>query len=344
METSEDEHSTGSLSQARTYVRSTSQSLSSRLGLEDQNNLAGFGFILPNLIVFSIFLLGPVVFAFYLSFQSWNLFLGEGEWAWTTVFGVRLPIQNYIEVLTPLPWANNWASLRSPSYNLWWFAFRNTVIYTAIVVPCQIIGGFLLALVLDSRIRGKKVFRAAFFMPVMLSSAASGVIWRWLLAKNGAVNEFLRPLGLAHAWANDPATALGALMLIGLWGGIGFNMILYLAGLQNIPEELYEAARIDGASGWDRIQHVTWPNLRNTHFFVTVLAIIGTFQVFGIALVFAEGGPHHATTTTVMHIYRTAFANSSYGKGAAMAFLLFSVVFVFSYYQYRLRQQQEVEY
>jgi ABC-type sugar transport system permease subunit len=345
MGTGRDEHrGETAFSATRSYLRSASRGVSARFGLEDQNNLAGFGFVLPNLIVFSLFLLGPVLYAFYLSFQSWNLFLGEGELAWTAIFGVRLPVQNYVDVLTPPPWADGWASLSSPSYNLWWFAFRNTVLYTAVVVPCQIIGGFLLALVLDSRIRGKKAFRAAYFMPVMLSSAASGVIWRWLLAKNGAVNEFLRPLGLAHAWANDPSTALGALMLIGLWGGIGFNMILYLAGLQNIPEELYEAARIDGAGGWSRVRHVTWPNLRNTHFFVTVLAIIGTFQVFGIALVFAEGGPHHATTTVVLHIYRTAFANSSYGLGAAMAFLLFSIIFVFSYYQYRLRQQQEVEY
>ncbi|QIO24799.1 carbohydrate ABC transporter permease [Haloarcula sp. JP-L23] len=327
----------------RKRVTRFKQSLPS-FGHADQNNLAGLLLILPNFVVFSLFLLGPVLFALFLSTQNWNVFTSSGEWAWTTLFGVRLPIQNYVEVLTPWPWENNWASLRSPSYNLWWFALRNTIAYVVVVVPTQIIGAFLLALALDMRIRGKKPLRAAYFMPVMLTSAASGVIWRWLLANKGVVNEFLRPFGLANAWANDPGTALGSLMLIGLWGGIGFNMIFYLAGLQSIPEELYEAARIDGATGWQRIKEVTWPNLRNTHFFVIVLSIIGTFQVFGIALVFAKGGPYHATTTTVVLIYKTAFENSSYGKGAAMAFMLFAIVFVFSYYQYQLNQQNEVSY
>ncbi|RDI69831.1 carbohydrate ABC transporter permease [Halopelagius longus] len=310
----------------------------------EENNLAGFLFVIPNVVVFSVFLLGPILYAFVLSFQEWNLFLGTGKPAWTEVFGLRLPVGNYVEILQPLPWENNWASLRSPSFNLWWFAVRNTVAYTAVVVPVQIIGGFLVALALDSRIRGKKVYRAAYFLPVMLSAAASGVIWRWILSQNGVVNEFLRPVGLAYGWANSPNTALGALMLIGLWGGIGFNMILYLAGLQNIPDELYEAARIDGADGLDRIRHVTWPNLRNTHFFVTVLAIIGTFQVFGIALAFAEGGPARATTTVVVLIYETAFVKSSFGRASAMAFFLFAVVFVFSYYRYRIEQQDEVAY
>lgn len=310
----------------------------------EENNLAGLLFVLPNVLVFGVFLLGPILYALVLSFQEWNLFLGTGELTWVTLFGIRLPLGNYAEILQPWPWENNWGALGSPSFNLWWFAVRNTALYTVVVVPTQIVGGFLVALALDSRIRGKKVFRTAFFVPVMLSAAASGVIWRWVLSKNGVVNEFLRPLGLAHGWANSPETALGALMLIGLWGGIGFNMILYLAGLQNIPDELYEAARIDGASGLQRIRHVTWPNLRNTHFFVTVLAIIGTFQVFGIALAFAEGGPARATTTVVVLIYETAFDQSSFGRATAMAFLLFAVVFVFSYYRYRIEQQDEVAY
>ena len=310
----------------------------------EENNLAGFLFVIPNVVAFSVFLLGPILYAFFLSFQEWNLFLGTGQPAWTEIFGIRLPVANFVETLQPFPWENNWAALQSPSYNLWWFAVRNTVLYTAVVVPVQIIGGFLVALALDSRIRGKKVFRAAYFLPVMLSAAASGVIWRWVLSENGVINEFLRPLGLAYGWANSPDTALGALMMIGLWGGIGFNMILYLAGLQNIPDELYEAARIDGADGLERIRHVTWPNLRNTHFFVTVLAIIGTFQVFGIALAFAEGGPARATTTVVVLIYETAFVQSSFGRATAMAFFLFAVVFVFSYYRYQIEQQEEVAY
>lgn len=335
----------------RSWLGAGASALRSAVGLvrgavdrpQQENNLVAVLFILPNLIVFGLFLLGPIVFAFVLSFQEWNLFLGTGEPAYIELYGFSLPLRNYAEILQPWPWENNWGPFRSFSYSLWWFAFRNTALYTIVVVPVQIIGGFLVALALDSRIRGKKLFRAAYFLPVMLSAAASGVIWRWVLAKNGTINDFLEPLGLAHNWAGDPQTALGALMLIGLWGGIGFNMIFYLAGLQNIPEELYEAARIDGADGIQRIRHVTWPNLRNTHFFVTVLAIIGTFQVFGIALAFAEGGPARATTTIVVLIYETAFVQSSFGRASAMAFLLFAMIFVFSYYRYRV-EQREVQY
>jgi len=330
------------------WVRDRLQSVDLDPFSDENDNLTASVFLLPDVVAFTAFKFVPFLFALYLSFQSWNLFMGTGEWAWTTVsvlgVSLELPIANYVDVLTPAPWTDNWGALQSPSYNLWWYAFRNTIVYMLLVVPTQIVGGFLLALALDSRIRGLRIYRAAYFVPVMLSAAASGVIWRWLMAENGVINRYLEPLGVAHPWANDPSTALVALALIGIWGGIGFNMIFYLSGLQNIPDELYEAARIDGASTLQRIRHVTWPNLRNTHFFVTVVAIIGTFQVFGIAMAFAQGGPYNATTTIVVLIYRTAFERSQFGSGAAMAFLLFVAIFAFSYYQYRYNQQQEVDY
>ncbi|SIR66062.1 carbohydrate ABC transporter membrane protein 1, CUT1 family [Haladaptatus litoreus] len=306
------------------------------LGLTDeQNNLSGYLFVLPNVIVFSIFLLAPVLYAFYLSFNEWNILTAEGTW---------VGLQNYVSVLTPLPWENNWAPLRDPTANLWWYSMKNTVVYAVGTVPLQIYGGLAVALMLDKRIRGKKVYRAAYFMPVMLSGAASAVIWIWLLSSNGIINSFLQPLGLAHNWIGDPSTALGGLILMAIWGGIGFNMILFLAGLQNIPDELYEAARIDGASRWHRFRHVTWPNLGNTSFFVLVMAIIGSFQVFGTALVFSDGGPYYSTTTVVLLIYQRAFEEGQMGVGAAMAFILFLIIFVFSYYQYRYRKSEEVEY
>ncbi|MEM4780862.1 MAG: sugar ABC transporter permease [Halalkalicoccus sp.] len=310
-------------------------SLPISLPTEDQNNLAGYLFVAPNLLVFSIFLLGPVLYAFYVSFNEWNILLGEGTW---------IGLGNYVSILQPWPWENNWAALRSPEVNLWWYALRTTAIYAVGTVPLQILGGLAVALMLDKRVRAKKAYRAAYFMPVMLSGAASAVIWRWLLASDGIINEFLAPIGLAHNWASDPSTALGGVMVMAIWGGIGFNMILFLAGLQNIPNELYEAARIDGCNGWQRFRNVTYPNLENTNFFVIVMAIIGAFQVFGIALVFSEGGPYFSTTTTVLLIYQRAFQEGHMGEGAAMAFLLFLIIFAFSYWQYRYRKSEEVDY
>lgn len=326
----------GLLGQLKDQTAAASAAIRERVGItEDQNNLAGYLFVLPNVVVFSAFLLGPVLYAFYVSFHEWNILIGEGTW---------IGLENYVSVLQPWPWEDDWAPIRDPTANLWWFSLRNTVVYAIGTVPLQIFGGLAVALLLDTRIRAKKAYRAAYFMPVMLSGAASAVIWRWLLSSNGIINEFLRPLGLDHAWAADPSTALGGVMLMAIWGGIGFNMILFLAGLQTIPEELYEAARIDGTNGWQRFRHVTYPNLENTNFFVVVMAIIGAFQVFGIALVFSEGGPYYATTTSVLLIYQRAFQEGHMGEAAAMAFLLFLLIFAFSYYQYKHRKTEEVDY
>ena len=300
-----------------------------------KDNLAALLFILPNLIVFTAFLFIPVVFAVYLSFSEWQVLTGDLQF---------VGLSNYETLLYPLPWENDWAVLGTPTVNLWWWAVSRTMIYTFGVVPVAIAGGLAVALVLDRQIRFKKAFRAAYFLPVMLSGAISAIIWGWILNLNGIVNNVLGPVGLAHNWIGDPSTALGAIMLIAIWAGIGFNMIIFLAGLQNIPDELYEAARIDGTNGWQRFRHVTWPNLQNTYFFVIVLAIISSFQVFAIAYALTTGGPYYATTTIVVLIYQEAFQHDSMGLAAAMAMILFLIIFIFSYYQYRTRGNDEVTY
>ncbi|QIO24436.1 carbohydrate ABC transporter permease [Haloarcula sp. JP-L23] len=326
----------------RTNLRRFLAAAKRRIGIrDDQNNLMGLAFVAPNIVVFSTFLLGPVLYAFYISFQEWSILAGAGQW---------VGLANYFEVLQPLPLTYQSGSIvwqpkvfTDPSASLWWYSLKNTFVYAIGTVPLQIFGGLAVALMLDKRVRFKKTYRAAYFMPVMLSGAASAVMWRWFLAGDGVINGPL-PSFLEHNWAGDPQTALGGVMLMAIWGGIGSNMIFFLAGLQNIPEELYEAARIDGASQWHRFRHVTWPSLGNTNFFVFVMAIISAFQVFGIALVFSQGGPIYSTTTTVLLIYQRAFEEGAFGEGAAMAFVLFLIIFTFSYYQYRYRDQAEVSY
>lgn len=340
------------------FIRGEGGTVRSRFGFnEEQDNLTGLLFVLPDLVVFAIFLFAPVAYAFYISLQNWNILLGQGELAWTTLLGLELPIQNYAQVLTPAPIQGSLGNLHlntevltSPTANTFWYAMRNTFVYAIGTVPLQIYGGLAVALMLDKRVRFKKTYRAAYFMPVMLSGAASAVMWRWFLSADGVVNNLLRPIGetigvqLAHNWAGNPKYALMGVMVMAIWGGIGSNMIFFLAGLQNIPDELYEAARIDGASRWHRFRHVTWPNLGNTNFFVIVMAVISAFQVFGIAMVYSEGGPLYATTTVVLLIYQRAFEEGKMGLGAAMAFILFLIILSFSYYQYKHRDQGEVSY
>jgi len=298
---------------------------------EGHSNLLGVAFLTPNLLAFGLFMLLPVLFAIYVSFTNWNILAMDATW---------VGLENYKEAATPLPWENNWAALRDPTVNTWWFALKNTIVYVIATVPMAIYGGLTAALLLDTRIRGKKAFRAIYFLP----GAVGAVVWRWHFAVNGLINQLLRPFGLDHNWAGDPATALFSIIVIGVWIGIGFNMILFLAGLQNIPDELYDAARIDGATQWHRFREVTWPNLANTTFFVIIISMIGSFQVFGIAYVFSQGGPYYATTTAVVRIYQLAFENGQMGLASAMSIMLFAILFMFSYYQYHHRQSEEVEY
>ncbi|WP_264556748.1 carbohydrate ABC transporter permease [Halocatena marina] len=297
-----------------------------------QDNLIGMLFLVPNVVVFSAFMLTPVLFAFYISFTEWSI-LGTPSW---------VGLDNYVTIFTPLPWENNWAALRTPDANLWWWSVKNTLVYAIGTVPLSVFGGLGAALLFDKGIRAKKTFRAIYFMPVMLSGAASAIIWRWVFSGSGILNYFLEPVGLAYNWAGSTDTALFGVMTIAIWAGIGFNMIFYLAGLQNIPDELYESARLDGANAWQRFRRITWPNLSSITFFVLVLAVIKSFQVFAYAYVFSEnGGPYYATTTIVVLIYKRAFEEGQMGVGSAMAVCLFLMIFAFSYYQYRLRDNNE---
>lgn len=309
-------------------------SLKERLS-NNRDDLYGYLFVLPDLVTFTGFLFIPVAAAFILSFFDWSTLGGAQGW---------VGLDNYRNLVYPYPWENNFAPLRSPEANLWWFAVRNTVIYIVGVVPLAVYGGLGTALLLDSDIPGEDTVRAMYFIPVMLSPAAIAIIWRWILADQGIANEFLGILGFTHNWATSTTTALPSVMLMAIWANIGFNMIIYLSGLQSIPSELYDAARIDGAGPWEKFRNVTWPNLNNITFFVIVLAIINGFQVFAFAYVFAQGGPYHATTTIVVYIYQRGFEAGDLGSASAMSVLLFIFIFIFSYSQYRARDQQEVDY
>ncbi len=278
---------------------------------------AGYGFLTPNLIGFLIFTLLPVLAALALSFTEWDL-IRPIQWV-----GLR----NYIRLLT-----------NDPTFIK---VLRNTTFFVLVTVPLRMVLALLVALVLNQNLRGTMFFRTAFFMPVVSSAVAVALVWQWIFhADFGPLNSILWMLGVSNPpnWLTSTKWALPALMIVSVWQGIGFNMVIFLAGLQGIPEQLYEAARIDGATGWHCFWKITLPMLSPTTFFVLVITTISSFQVFDLAVIMTEGGPANATNTIVYHIYRNAFQFFRMGYAAAIAWFLFVVIFILTWIQFRYQK------
>jgi len=218
---------------------------------------------------------------------------------------------------------------------------RNTAYYVLGTVPAGLVLSLLLALAMNARIRGITLFRAIFFIPVISSSVAVAMMWRWLFNSDfGLINVGLAALGLpAIPWLSSTAWAMPAVIIMAIWKNLGYNMVIFLAGLQGIPQELYEAAAIDGAGGVARFRHITLPMLAPTTFFILVISVIGSFQVFDLAFILTAGGPGNATNTIVMYIYNQAFQFFHMGYAAAIAWLLFIIIFTITLLQMRLQKR-----
>ena len=276
--------------------------------------LTAYLFLAPGLVLFVAFRVYPLLEGLWLSFT--NARLGRPVHAW-------VGLANYARLLDDTRF----------HVSLW-----NTAFYTvASTLPVLAIP-LALALALN---RGalRTVLRSAFFFPFTLSVVTVGLTWLWLLDPVvGPFNYYLRALGLpVRSWLADPATAMWVIILTTVWWVTGYYLVIYLAGLQDIPRELYEAAALDGASGWRSFWAITLPLLRPVLLFVFVTHVIGSFQIFGQVFVLTVGGPGDATRTVVQHLYETAFQNFfHFGSASAMAWVLFAVVLVFSVLQFRL--------
>lgn len=275
-------------------------------------------FLSPTLVVFGAFILFPVFFSFYLSFQKWNMFGGSSTY---------VGLDNYI------------ALFKNPDF---WLVLKNTAIYTFATVPLNMIFSLLIAYALNKKIIGKKLLRTLLFAPVVISPVAAAVIWRWLYDPNfGLINYFLGFLGVPSInWLNDPSAAMFALIIMGVWKTFGINMILFSAGLQAIPENYYEAALIDGAGPWARFWNVTIPMLAPTLFFIMVMSMIGSFQVFDLVYVLTSGGPLGATKVLVFYIYEYAFKYFQMGYASAASYVLFAILFIFTMLQIRFMKDK----
>lgn len=278
-------------------------------------NLWGYLFITPQLVGLLFFSLIPLLYAFYLSFTEWSGFGG------TTFIGIT----NYIE------------QMNNPDF---WKAMVNTIYYMVLVVPLGIAIALVLAVALN-KVKGKEIYRIFFFMPVVTSSVSVGVIFMWILNGDfGILNELLSYVGITGPhWLTDPRWVIPSIALLSIWWGLGYNMVIFLAGLQGISKSYYEAAEMDGANALQKFRHITLPLLTPTTFFVTIMTIISSFQVFDQAFVMTNGGPAKASYTIVFHIYDQAFVDFTMGKSASAAMILFVIILILTLIQFKLQKR-----
>jgi len=282
-----------------------------------EETFAAYLFLLPSLVIFAVFVFFPLFFSFYASLTRWNLpfkpsFIGPG---------------NYRYLFTDPIGASE---------------FRRSIwnsFYYALGVPLNMAISLAVALLLNQKLRGVSLFRTAYFLPTITSTAAISVIWLWIYhpADYGLLNSILMRLGLSPLrWLRDPHLAMPALILMGVWHGMGYNIVIFLAGLQAIPTHLYEAAEIDGAGSWARFWKITWPLLGPTTFYVLVIGIINSLKAFTQMHVMTEGGPLGATTTITYYLYQQAFENFAMGRASAVACVLFVLLFVLTLIQFKV--------
>lgn len=260
-------------------------------------------FLGPNLIGFLVFTLWPVIMTFILSLSSYDIlspmkFIG---------------FQNYRDLFQDTVFLK---------------VFKNTWVYTLTTVPIGVTLSLFLAIALDRSDRGIRFFRGAYFIPVISSMVSIGVVWQWLYNPEfGLINNLLSKIGIdGPMWLTSDKTAMLSLIIVSVWKNLGYNMLLFLAGLQSIERNYYEAAEIDGASWWQQFRNITVPLLTPTTFFVLVMAFIGSFQVFDLVMMMTQGGPGRATSVVVHYLYQNAFKFFKMGYASAMAYVLFAVI------------------
>jgi multiple sugar transport system permease protein len=280
-------------------------------------------FLSPVLILFAIFTFFSVGYAFWLSFHEWNI----------------------LEPHKPFVGLDNYSRLLSD--DRFRQATLNTLYYTAVAVPLTIGIGLLVALMLNTSIHARGLFRTLFYLPVITPLVIASIIWKWVYNGDyGLLNYYLMKLHIINEpllWLADPNLAMPSVIITSVWKGVGFAMVVYLAGLQSIPEDYYDAAKIDGASGWRRLKDITFPLLSSTTLFLFVISILGSFQVFTQIFIMTNGGPLGKTRTIVWYIYTTAFKDYDMGYAAAMAFGLFAMMLVFTLVQFRFLHR-DVDY
>jgi putative chitobiose transport system permease protein len=288
--------------------------LDSRDALERRSILADkvapYAFLAPSALVLGVFLVLPVAMAFYLSFTRYN-------------------------ALTPAVWTGLANYQRLFTDPMFYKSLVNALLFLVGVVPALVILPLFLAVLVNVKLPGISFFRAAYYLPVVVSMVVAGLMWKWIFAGNGMLNYVLMSLlpGLMKApvvWLSQPETALMAVMAVTVWKGLGYYMVIYLAGLQTIPTEIYESAALDGATPWQQTTRLTIPLLLPSIAFVAIVSSISALKVFTEIYVMTNGGPSNATTTVVYYLYQQAFENLNMGYANAIGMVLFVIILGFS--------------
>jgi len=275
--------------------------------------LTAAGFLLPAIVILGVFVYYPIVSAGHISLTSWNGFDPVKTW---------VGLSNYVSLATS---------------GEFWNSMLVTVLYAVGVCVFSTASGLAIALLLDAPLRGRGIYRTLYFLPVVTSSVAAAIVWKYMLDPAGLVNNLLLKLGIVGPdWLANRWLALGALTLLTVWKNIGFNAILYLTALQALPTSVYEAARLDGASFWRQVRYITVPLLSPMTFFVIVQALITSFQAFDLVYVLTGGGPQGGTEVLGMMMYREAFQMSQFGYGTAIAFVTLFLVLGITLVQWKV--------
>jgi multiple sugar transport system permease protein len=283
-----------------------------------RNTLVGWSFILPNFLGFALITLVPVLAAFALAFMDWDAF-STPEWIGLDNFRRLIGDQNFR------------------------VAFTNTVFYAAGHIPLTAAAALGLALALNRKLSGVGFFRTAAFFPYVTSLVAVAAVWNMLFSPaDGPVNQFLGFLGVDDppGWTTSTDWAMPAVILTSVWRDMGYYMVLYLAGLQAIPAEYYEAARVDGANAWQRFRYVTLPGLRPTTFLVLVILTIQSFKILDLIVVMTDGGPGRSTLVLAQLVYREGIVAGRFGYSSAVALTLFVIIFGVTVIQFRINQRR----
>jgi multiple sugar transport system permease protein len=276
-------------------------------------------FISPGLLLFAVFTFFALILTLYLTFHRWSIIEPDKPF---------IGFDNYRRLID------------DESFHR---AAINTIYFTGASVPFTMLIGLGIALLLNQPLWGRSIFRTIYFLPIVTPFVVVSIVWKWLYQPDyGLFNFYLLKTHLIDQpllWLSDQELAMPAVIMMSIWGGIGYSMIIYLAGLQAVPQELYDAAAVDGAGPWARLRYITIPMLRPTTLFLLIIGVIGSFQVFTQIFIMTSGGPVERTTTMVYFIYRTAFINFDMGYASMLAYALFVMLLVFTGINLRLNRQ-----
>lgn len=280
--------------------------------------ITAYSMLIPALVILGIFVFYPIVAAAYMSLTSWDGFNPEMPF---------VGLDNYLNLA------------KNPEF---WNSLTVTVIYAAGVSVLSVLTGLVFDILLDAPIRGRGIYRTIYFLPVVTSSVAVAIVWKYMLDDSGLVNNWLGHLGITGPdWLQNRWIALAALTLLTVWKNLGFNIVLYLTALQGLPRSVFEAAEIDGANKLQQIRFMTVPLLRPMTFFVVVQALINSFQAFDLVYVFTEGGPRGGTDVLGMMMYRQAFRLGNFGYGTAISLVTLVLVLVVTLVQWKFSETEQ---